>query len=170
METSKGHNTICLWYFVSELLAGATLLASVELSSLALQLNVVLCLFYIPTLYSVCAIETQQKTFEMHQNVRLYRAVKMSTCFNCLPSEIQGDEPKLSAVNACKEVLDLSPDMNVQIDKVYRIVTQSLRGFVGMSKNTQQSEHMPAMLIHLTPQSPKQIMEMAVKQKKRAFI
>jgi len=59
----------------------------------------------------------------------------------------------MSAVNACKEVLDLSPDMNIQIDKVYRIVTQSLRGFVGMSKATQQSEHMPAMLIHLTPLS-----------------
>lgn len=65
--------------------------------------------------------------------------------------------------------------MNIQIDKVYRIVTQSLRGFVGMSKNTQQGEHMPAMLIHLMPQPPKQIMEMAVKQGggrggKRAFI
>lgn len=76
----------------------------------------------------------------------------------------------MSAVNACKEVLDLSPDMNIQIDKVYRIVTQSLRGFVGISKNTQQSEHMPATLIHLMPLPPKQIMEMAVTQKKRAFI
>lgn len=94
----------------------------------------------------------------------------MCTCFNCLPSEIQGDEPKLSAVNACKEVLDLSPDMNIQIDKVYRIVTQSLRGFVGMSKNTQQSEHMPAMLIHLMPLSLKQIMEMVVKQKKKELL
>lgn len=92
----------------------------------------------------------------------------MCTCFNCLPSEIQGDEPKLAAVNACK-VLDLSPDMNIQIDKVYRIVTQSLRGFVGMSKNTQQSEHMPAMLIYLMPLSLKQIMEMVVKQKKKNF-
>lgn len=66
-----------------------------------------------------------------------------------MPSEIQGYDPKLPAVNACKEVSDLSPDMNIQMDEVYRIVTQSLRGFVGMSENTQQSEHMPAMIIHL---------------------
>lgn len=66
METSNEHYMIHLWYLVFELLAGATLLALVELSSLALQLSVVLYLFYIPTLYSVCAIETQQKTFEMH--------------------------------------------------------------------------------------------------------
>lgn len=50
METSKEHNTICLWYFVFVLLAGARLLASVELSSLAAQLTVVLYLFYMPTL------------------------------------------------------------------------------------------------------------------------
>lgn len=66
METSKEYNTIRLRYFVFELLAGATLLASAGLSSLASQLNVVLYLFYIPTLHGVCAIETQQKTFEMH--------------------------------------------------------------------------------------------------------
>lgn len=47
METSKEHNTIYFWYFVFELLAGAALRASVELSSLASQLYVVLCLFYI---------------------------------------------------------------------------------------------------------------------------
>lgn len=47
----------------------------------------------------------------------------MRTCFKCLPSETQGDEPELSDTNACREVLDLSPDMNIQIDKVYRIVT-----------------------------------------------
>lgn len=93
----------------------------------------------------------------------------MCTCFNCLPSEIQGDEPKLSAVNAYKEVWDLSPDMNIQIDKIYRIVTQSLRGFAGMSKTTQQSEHTLAVLIHLMPLSPKQIMDMAMKQKKGAL-
>lgn len=93
----------------------------------------------------------------------------MCTCFNCLPSEIQGYEPKLSAVNAYKEVWDLSLDMNIQIDKIYRIVTQSLRGFVGMSKTTQQSEHTLAMLIHLMPLSPKQIMEMAMKQKRGAL-
>lgn len=62
METSEEHNTICSWNLVFELLAGATLLASVELSSLASQLNVVLNLFYIPTLYSVCAIEAQHNT------------------------------------------------------------------------------------------------------------
>lgn len=66
METSKEHNTIYLWYFVFELLAGAALLASVELSSLASQLYVVLYLFYIPTLYSLCAIRARWKTFEMH--------------------------------------------------------------------------------------------------------
>lgn len=54
--------------------------------------------------------------------------------------------------------------MNIQIDKVYRIVTQSLRGVAGMSKNTQQSEHMPTMLIHFMSLSSKQIMEMAVKR------
>lgn len=58
----------------------------------------------------------------------------MCTCFKCLPPETQGGEPKLPATNAWMEVLDLSPDMNIQIDKVYRIVTRSLRGFVGMSK------------------------------------
>lgn len=47
METSKAHNTICSWHFVFQLLAGATVWASVELSSLVSQLNVVL--FYIPT-------------------------------------------------------------------------------------------------------------------------
>lgn len=60
-------------------------------------------------------------------------------------------ESKLYAVNVCKEVLDLSPDMNIQIDKVFRIVTQNLRGFVGMSKNTsQQSEHV-SIMYHVNP-------------------
>lgn len=66
METSKEHNTIYLWYFVFELLAGADLLPSVELSSLASQLNVVLYLFYTRTFYSLCAIRMHWKTFEMH--------------------------------------------------------------------------------------------------------
>lgn len=56
METSKEHNKIYLWYFVFELLAGAALLASVELSSLASQLNAVRYLFYICTFYSLCAV------------------------------------------------------------------------------------------------------------------
>lgn len=66
METSKEHNTIYFWYFVFDLLAGAALLASVELSSLASQFNVVLYLFYRHTFYSLCAIRTHWKTFEMH--------------------------------------------------------------------------------------------------------
>lgn len=66
METSKEHYMMRLRYLVFELLADATLLASVELSTLASQLSVVLYLFYIRTLYSVCAVETQQKTFEIH--------------------------------------------------------------------------------------------------------
>lgn len=53
--------------------------------------------------------------------------------------------------------------MNIELDIVYRIVTQSLRDFVGMSKNAQLSKHLPAMLIHLMPLSAKQIMEMAAK-------
>lgn len=60
--------------------------------------------------------------------------------------------------------------MNIQIDKVYRTVTQSPRGFLGMSKTTQQSEHMPSMLIYLMPLSPKQIMEMTLKHKKKKFL
>lgn len=60
--------------------------------------------------------------------------------------------------------------MNIQIDKVYRTVTQSPRGFLGMSKTTQQSEHMPSMLIYLMPLSPKQIMEMTLKHEKKVFI
>lgn len=65
METSKEHNMIYFWYFVFELLAGAALLASVELSSLASQLNVVLCLFYIHPFYSLCAIRAHWKTLKL---------------------------------------------------------------------------------------------------------
>lgn len=73
METSKELNMICVWYFVFELLGGATLLASVELSSLALQLTVIMYLFYIPTQIVYVLLKHNRKLLKcMRINVRLY--------------------------------------------------------------------------------------------------
>lgn len=73
MKTSKEHNTICLWYFMFEMLAGARLLGISEQSSLAPQLPVVLHLLCTPTLYSTYSMynkqnktNKQEKISEMH--------------------------------------------------------------------------------------------------------
>lgn len=77
----------------------------------------------------------------------------------------------MSVINTCKDILDLSPDMKIQIDKsLLDCDTKSQRGFVGMSKSTQQLENLPAVLSHFVPLSLKIVMEMALNGKRELLV